>query len=254
MFFGKKKQEGPSVPPPPSADDAEKKDYVLRELSKLYTKVFRPIEEATKFDVFYSSLLNEAEFRTPPMVLLVGPYSVGKTTFIEYLLGRKFPGQRIGPEPTTDRFTAVMYGEDDRTIPGNALTVAPNSPFRALQREGNAFLSRFEGSLCAAPLLEHLSLIDTPGVLSGEKQRVQRHYDFDVVVQWFAERVDLIVLLFDPFKLDISDELTGVIRRFRGHEDKVRVVLNKSADSASVSEVFRTSSSRRWRQRDFPSS
>ena len=55
-----------------------------------------------------------------------------------------------------------MYGEDDRTIPGNALTVAPNSPLRALQREGNAFLSRFEGSLCAAPLLEHLSLIDTP--------------------------------------------------------------------------------------------
>ena len=50
----------------------------------------------------------------------------------------------------------------------------------------------------------------------------------------FAERVDLIVLLFDPFKLDISDELTGVIRRFRGHEDKVRVVLNKSADSASL--------------------
>ncbi len=86
MFFGKKKQEGPSIPPPPSADDAEKKDYVLRELSKLYTKVFRPIEEATKFDVFYSSLLNEAEFRTPPMVLLVGPYSVGKTTFIEYFV------------------------------------------------------------------------------------------------------------------------------------------------------------------------
>ena len=245
MFFGKKKQEGPSVPPPPSADDAEKKDYVLRELSKLYTKVFRPIEEATKFDVFYSSLLNEAEFRTPPMVLLVGPYSVGKTTFIEYLLGRKFPGQRIGPEPTTDRFTAVMYGEDDRTIPGNALTVAPNSPFRALQREGNAFLSRFEGSLCAAPLLEHLSLIDTPGVLSGEKQRVQRHYDFDVVVQWFAERVDLIVLLFDPFKLDISDELTGVIRRFRGHEDKVRVVLNKS-DRVNQQQLMRVYGALMW--------
>ena len=53
----------------------------------------------------------------------------------------------------------------------------------------------------------------------------------------FAERVDLIVLLFDPFKLDISDELTGVIRRFRGHEDKVRVVLNKSADSVYVIEL-----------------
>ena len=40
-----------------------------------------------------------------PQVLLVGQYSVGKTSFIRYLLGRDFPGQRIGPEPTTDRFT-----------------------------------------------------------------------------------------------------------------------------------------------------
>jgi GTPase SAR1 family protein len=40
-----------------------------------------------------------------PQVLLIGQYSVGKTSFIRYLLGRDFPGQRIGPEPTTDRFT-----------------------------------------------------------------------------------------------------------------------------------------------------
>ena len=26
-----------------------------------------------------------------------------------------------GPEPTTDRFIAVMYDENDGTIPGNAL-------------------------------------------------------------------------------------------------------------------------------------
>ena len=42
-----------------------------------------------------------------PQVLLVGQYSVGKTSFIKYLLGRDFPGQRIGPEPTTDRFTGA---------------------------------------------------------------------------------------------------------------------------------------------------
>jgi GTPase SAR1 family protein len=57
------------------------------------------------------------------MVLLVGPYSVGKTSFIKYILGRDFPGQRIGPEPTTDRFMAIMYGENDKIVPGNALTV-----------------------------------------------------------------------------------------------------------------------------------
>ena len=32
----------------------------------------------------------------------MGQYSVGKTSFIEYLLERPVPGMRIGPEPTTD--------------------------------------------------------------------------------------------------------------------------------------------------------
>lgn len=50
------------------------------------------------------------------MVLLLGQYSVGKTSFIEYLLERPFPGQRIGPEPTTDKFIAVSYGEQGAFI------------------------------------------------------------------------------------------------------------------------------------------
>ena len=34
------------------------------------------------------------------------------------------------------------------------------------------FLKRFEGSPCPARLLEDITIIDTPGVLSGEKQRI----------------------------------------------------------------------------------
>ena len=32
-----------------------------------------------------------------------GQYSTGKTSMIHYLLGSKYHGSRVGPEPTTDR-------------------------------------------------------------------------------------------------------------------------------------------------------
>lgn len=59
-----------------------------------------------------------------------------------YLLEQDFPGMRIGPEPTTDSFIAVMYGETEGNVPGNALVVDPKKPFRKLGRFGNAFLNR----------------------------------------------------------------------------------------------------------------
>ena len=40
--------------------------------------------------------------------------SKGKTSLIRYLLERDYPGLRIGPEPTTDCFNAVMYGDQEQ--------------------------------------------------------------------------------------------------------------------------------------------
>ncbi len=45
---------------------------------------------------FHSPLLQSSDFNAKPMVLLLGQYSVGKTSFIRYLLGRDYPGIRIG--------------------------------------------------------------------------------------------------------------------------------------------------------------
>jgi predicted GTPase len=57
---------------------------------------------------------------------------------------------------------------------------------------------------------------------------MDRAYDFSGVVEWFSERADRILLLFDAHKLDISDEFRSSIEAMRGHEDKIRIVLNKA--------------------------
>lgn len=180
------------------------------------------------FGEAHSALLKDSDLEARPMVLLLGQYSTGKTTFIRTLLERDFPGMHIGPEPTTDRFMAVMHGPEDRTVPGNTAIMQEDKPFSALSRFGGGFLNKFQVSTVNAPLLEKITLIDTPGVLSGEKQRLGRSYDFPQIVEWFAERANVILLLFDAFKLDISDEFKLVMESLKGHEEKMRIVLNKS--------------------------
>lgn len=218
---------------------------VVDGLKAVYFGKVRPLEEAFRLDAFFQPLLQEADFDAKPSVLLLGQYSTGKTTFVRHLLGRAYPGAHVGPEPTTDRFVVVRGGLEERRTPGHTLAVQPDLPYQALNHFGAAFLSRLEGATCPAPLLDAVTLVDTPGVLSGEKQRVERQYDFVGAVEWFAARADMVLLLFDPFKLDVSDELKSCVHALRGHEEKVRVVLNK-ADLVDPQELMRVYGALMW--------
>lgn len=63
-----------------------------------------------------SAIPEDPDFDAKPMILLVGQYSTGKTTFIRHLLERDFPGIRIGPEPTTGNRDILFYKLNSPTI------------------------------------------------------------------------------------------------------------------------------------------
>ena len=123
-----------------------------------------------------------------------------------------------------------MYGAADRELPGHALVSDPTTAFHDLARSnpnpnpnpnpsphpnpnpnpnpnlarfGNTFLSRFAGCEVASDFARGCTLIDTPGILAGKKQTVDRQYSYEDVVRWFAPRSDLILLMFDANKVDI---------------------------------------------------
>ncbi|CAG0887961.1 unnamed protein product [Cyprideis torosa] len=203
-----------------------------------YNTIILPLEETYCFHDFHSSKLDTASFKTKPMVLLVGPECTGKTTMIRYLLESDYPGMRIGPDPSTEYFVMIEHGDKFGEIPGHALVTDPNKPFRALQKFGASFVSRFRAVTVPADILKGITFVDTPGVLSAERSKTDRGYSFPQILSWLAERVDRILLLFDDHKLDIPDELKAVFDILFRYEDKLRIVLNKS-DTMDFQELMR---------------
>lgn len=226
------------------------KNLIFEGLKQLYLKKVLPLELASKYSLFASPPLGTSDFDAKPMVLVLGQYSVGKTSFIRSLIGKDFPGLRIGPEPTTDRFSAIIQSPETikgsgRQIPGHALVMQTDKPFTGLASFGNNFLSKFDGIEVSSSILRNITLVDTPGVLAGEKQRLGRDYDFSEVVKWFADRADMIIIMFDAHKLDISDELKTVLDALKPHQEKVRVLLNK-ADTIDAQSLLRVYGALMW--------
>merc|ERR1712190_437083 len=89
------------------------------------------------------------------------------------------------------------------------------------------------------------SLVDSPGVLAGEKQRIKRGYEFETIVKWFADRVDMILMLFDVSKLDISDEFRRVILAVKENQQKIHIILNK-ADRVTTPQLMRVYGALMW--------
>lgn len=215
-----------------------------KQLHDIYVKHIKPLEDMYSYDVFQPSWFEETILNPRPFVTFFGPWSSGKSTFMNYLLEGEY--LRTGPQPTTSAFTVVVHGAVAGPLDGRVLANAKNLPFKGITALGDAFLEHFQGFQAPHPLLQRVTLIDTPGVLEAAQEDKQRRYDYVAACRWFVERSDLVFFLFDPTKLDAGAELRAMFTgAFKGQEGKLRIVLNK-ADAVDTQELMRVYGSVFW--------
>ena len=77
-----------------------------------------------------------------------------------------------------------------------------------------AFLERLEGVKMPIELLQWITIVDTPGIIENRRQQ-ERGYPFNDVMKWLIDRAALILVMFDPSKLDVGLELESTFRQLK---------------------------------------
>lgn len=185
------------------------------------------------------------EIRRPPLVLLLGNHSSGKSTFINYLLGVDV--QKTGVAPTDDDFTIITYGnvEDDRD--GPAVVSNPDLPYEGLRHFGDQLVTHVRLKLRSVDMLRNVTLIDSPGMIDEAKAESGRGFDFPGVVRWFAERADLVLVFFDPDKPGTTGETLQVFNKsLSGLDHKLLIIMNKMDQFRNLHDFSRACGALCW--------
>ncbi|MBI5928712.1 MAG: dynamin family protein [Chloroflexi bacterium] len=162
------------APKPPLPRRAAKKEArrlakyadIRREQFELLNKLLDTLARVDDFPEAQMEQVRDAVFHAdhPFLLTLVGPFSSGKSSVINALLGETV--LEVGPVPTTDHIAILRYGPTvQKTRTGDVSTI-----------------------FYPAELLERLSLVDTPGLESVFKEH-------DDLTQRFLHRADIVLLV-----------------------------------------------------------
>ncbi len=141
--------------------------------------------------------VRDALFHTnhPFLMVMVGPFGSGKSSIINALLGEEVLD--VGPIPTTDHIAILRHGaEVQRTRAGDIETVFHPSP-----------------------LLENLSLVDTPGLESVFRTH-------DEVTRRFLHRADVVLLVMIATQV-LSASNLEYLQELKTYGKRVIVVVNQ---------------------------
>jgi GTPase SAR1 family protein len=141
--------------------------------------------------------VRDALFHTnhPFLMVMVGPFGSGKSSIINALLGSEVLD--VGPIPTTDHIVILRRGTDvQRSRAGDVETVFHPSP-----------------------LLENLSLVDTPGLESVFRTH-------DEVTRRFLHRADVVLLVMIATQVLTASNLE-YLQQLKVYGKRVIVVVNQ---------------------------
>lgn len=134
----------------------------------------------------------------PFLMVFVGPFSSGKSSLINALLGED-QFLKIGPTPTTDRIQILRHGQ-------------------APQRMDSG--SDVDTVFYPSPLLEKVSFVDTPGLESV----FQRHEE---TTRRFLHRSDVVLLVMLATQAMTASNLE-YLQRLKQYGKKIIIVINQA--------------------------
>ncbi|KAM7521587.1 hypothetical protein LguiA_011489 [Lonicera macranthoides] len=150
------------------------------------------------------SLLIDAvsQLDEPFLLVIVGEFNSGKSTFINALLGKKY--LKDGVVPTTNEITFLRYSELDS-----------NEQQRCERHPDGQYICYLP-----APILKGITIVDTPGT-NVILQRQQR------LTEEFVPRADLLLFVISADR-PLTESEVSFLRYTQQWKKKVVFVLNKS--------------------------
>jgi len=222
-------------------------ETTLKDLKKVYESSIKSLEKEYKYKELSNRHFGDPEMFNKPLIVMMGPWSGGKSTMINYLLGTEYTKNafRSTAEPSPGfNFNIAMYGEREEEVDGTEMSA--EWAFSSLQKFGQEFLKKLRGKKMPNKLLERATFAEIPGVLeTGTIRKIDRRYPFNDACQWFIDHADLIILVYDYAKLDIGPETEALLDQLKGRESQVRIVLNK-ADEITAEELLKIQGNLVW--------
>ncbi len=190
----------------------------------------------------------DAALKWKPIVLIIGNYSSGKSTFINELVGQHV--QRTGQAPTDDSFTIITSDSGVGIVetPGSTVVNDEKMPFQHFKGFGEKLISHICLKQVASPMLENMAIIDSPGMIDATSEN-DRGYDYMKVLGEFAKMADLIVLMFDSHKAGTIKESYDTIRNTlpeKSGEHRIVFVMSRIDECDSLSDFTRSYGTLCW--------